>query len=228
MKKIILLLIIIVCTFQLHAQEYTILIPSKIINQSSQSGCDPSDLIEVASEFLKLHASIACVQKINPKLDSCIKVEMRKIKTEKQYILAVDYIDCKFISLFPDEGSELFKSPKWTIYHITLYPDITLHPNFPSSTIIKKDENSASKRPLLATYLDDNGKWIAMGPYTHSDSYPTEKQSLDELFYGETGQLTLLCKRGKYNIYVINGKTNNIRVDVRYALKMLGVNDIPE
>ena len=255
MKKIFLTIASIILCINLFAQkEYTISIPTENYSiENKKTTVTPNSqkslgLIKEVIHYVNLYSSISCMEKLNPILEDALKKEMKKITEETAYILTINYDECIFLKLYPDNRhKDLVGTPcivknntipdngqkdLWdaytTIYHITLYPDITLHPDFPSSTVIKKDENSASKRPLLATYLDDNGKWIAMGPYTHSDSCPTEKKALDELFYGGTGQLTLLCKRGKYNIYVINGKTDNILIDVRYTLNMLGVNDLPE
>lgn len=226
--KFVILVILTGNLLQLSAQEgMRYLIPSKIVNQSNSMGCDPSELIEVANEFLKLHASIQCVKTINPEIDNGIRVEMKKIKKETPYTLIVDYNECKFISLFPDKENDLLISPKWTIYKINLYPEITFISDFPSVSTTNKDETSTSKKPLLATYKDDNGKWIAMGPYITTDPYETEKQALGSLFYSDS-DLTFICQRGKFKIYALNGKVEHGARDIRLALKTLGIYDIPE
>lgn len=87
--------------------------------------------------------------------------------------------------------------------------------------------SSNGKKPILATYKDDNGKWIAMGPYMTTDPYDTENQALGSLFYSDS-DLTFLCQRGKFKIYNLNGKVEHDARDIRSALKLLGINDIPE
>ena len=99
--------------------------------------------------------------------------------------------------------------------------------NTNSSSNTKKDESSAKKKPLLATYKDDNGKWIAMGPYMTTDAYETENQALGSLFYSES-DLTFICQRGKFKIYALNGKVEHDARDIRLELKALGIYDIPE
>jgi hypothetical protein len=99
--------------------------------------------------------------------------------------------------------------------------------NTNSSSNTKKDESSAQKKLLLATYKDDNGKWIAMGPYMTTDPYETENQALGSLFYSES-DLTFICQRGKFKIYALKGKVEHDARDIRLELKALGIYDIPE
>jgi hypothetical protein len=99
--------------------------------------------------------------------------------------------------------------------------------NTNSSSNTKKDESSAQKKLLLATYKDDNGKWIAMGPYMTTDPYETENQALGSLFYSES-DFTFICQRGKFKIYALNGKVEHDARDIRLELKALGIYDIPE
>lgn len=229
----ILLLITISCTFPLHAQEYTILVPSKILDyQSSSPGCHPIELIEVAAEFIKLHASIACVQKINPELDKNIRVAMRKIKIETPYILLVDYNNCEFISLYPDEGQDLLTSPKWTIYRIKLYPDITLQADFPSIRTTASDSKEIWRKDipgalLLATHKDEKGQWGAIGPYESAGGFATEQAAIESLLY-TNADLTLVNDKGKYKIYTLNLKAEHDARDVREILKKLGAENIPD
>lgn len=91
----------------------------------------------------------------------------------------------------------------------------------------KKVNTLTVKTQLFATYKNENGQWVAMGPYNSSKAYPTEKQAMAELLYAPP-VLVFLCERGKYNIYKINEKTENVRKNVRDALTQLGVKDIPE
>jgi len=234
MKKIIFPLILFISTFQLYAQkEYTISITTEkqttkqketSLKSNEQKGFE---LLQQVIHYVNLHASITCLEKLNPILEDTLKKEMRKIKEETAYILAINYDACRFMKLYPDNGKKDLWDNYTTVYHITLYPDITLHPDFPSASTTKKDESSAQKKPLLATYKDDNGKWIAMGPYMTTDPYETENQALGSLFYSDS-DLTFICQRGKFKIYSLNGKVEHDARDIRSALKVLGINDIPE
>lgn len=235
MKFNFLLLSYILISVHVMAQkEYTISVPTETYSQIeiAKGGVEPNKLkalrlIKEIAKYANLASSISCMEKINPVLDDMFRKEMKRIKEETPYVLLMDWDDCKFISMKLDKDNDdkygSYNSPSITTYHIKLYPDITVHPNFPSIPI----ENSASGRPIVATFEGDEG-WIAMGPYGPSVAHPTEIRALDELFYGNRGDLTFLCDRGKYKIYIINGKTENIRKDVRASLKLLGVNDIPE
>lgn len=231
-KHLILLFALIGNPYQTKAQtRYTISVPTARYTSISPLGAtdalDIQHLIDEFTKYAKIYKKNICVKTLDPEISTHLKAEMKKIKEGTPYLLAVDYENCKFISLLPDKGTGGIASANHTIYRIMLYQDITSHSDFPSAITMKKDENSANKRPLLATYQDDKGKWIAMGPYMTTDPYGTENQALGSLYYADS-DLTFLCQRGKFKIYALKGKVEHDSRDIRSALKALGINDIPE
>lgn len=231
-RYLILLFIIIGSYGQTYAQtRFTISVPTaqytSIAAPGATDALDIQHLIDEFSKYAKIYKKSICTETLDPLITMHLKAEMGKIKEGTPYLLAVDYENCKFISLLPDKGTGGISSAGQTIYRITLYQDITSHPDFPGTSIINKDENTASKKPILATYQDENGKWIAMGPYMTTDPYATENQAIGSLFYADS-DLTFLCQRSKYKIYLLKGKVEHDARDIRGALKLLGISDIPE
>jgi len=152
--------------------------------------------------------------------------EVRKKKDNINYSLVVDWEACKIISLEPySKAINKYKS-SYTVYHINLTPDSPLVTT-KSKNIEKSNAPSGVKRPLLVTRLNNYGEWVATCPYGSSQPYNTEKEALAELFYDGPGAITFLGKRDIYNIYVINNKVDNVRLDIREFLTRLGVKDIP-
>jgi hypothetical protein len=76
------------------------------------------------------------MQQLNPIIENNLKAEMKQLEEEKPYVLIVDYNNCKFISLLPDNGFGEIIDPTWTVYHIRLQQQIPVEP------IIQKDDNS--------------------------------------------------------------------------------------
>lgn len=203
--------------------EFKVTVPAKnysaITVSSDLSGIE--DLINEFNKYSNLYNSILCLDTLNPEIKKQLEKEMAKINNGTAYTLTVDYISCKFISLLPDNGAGLISHPDWTTYYISLYQKIPIEP------VIKSDEKDDSKTPLLATYLDDSGKWIAMGPYLTSDAFNTENEAIGSLFYSSS-DMRFLCQKGKFKIYALNMKVDHYYIDVRNALKQLGITDIPE
>lgn len=152
--------------------------------------------------------------------------EVRQKKDNLNYSLVVDWEMCKIISLEPDLGSSKNHKPSYMVYHINLTPDSPLVKT-KAAPIAKSDAPPGIKRPLLVTRINNYGEWVATGPYGSSQPYNTETEALTELFFNSPGAVTFLCKRDYFNIYVINSKVDNVRLDVRGFLKELGIKDIP-
>lgn len=231
-RYLTLLFIIVGSYYQTAAQSrFTISVPTVQYTSISPLGAadalDVQHLIDEFAKYAKIYKKSICTETLDPLIAMHLKTEMGKIKEGTAYLLAVDYENCKFISLLPDKGTGSISSSGHTIYRITLYQDITLHPDFPATAIMKKDESSTPKKPILATYRDENGKWVAMGPYMTTDPYDSENQALGALFYADA-DLTFLCQRGKFKIYLLKEKVEHDARDIRAALKLLGINDIPE
>ena len=212
-------------------KEYIITIPSTKTTAAGSSGVDPSEIISYISETLSIYANASCLEKINLQKDSAMRVEMKKITSEKQYSLVLSFRECKFIALFPEEETGKWKNgiwldPSWVIFHINLYPDISPLINSLVVPSPKNEEDLAKKPPLLATYQDQNGRWVVLHPYGLSESYPTEKQALESVFYTES-DFKFLCKRGKYIIYELTMRGGPFRQNVRQLLNSFGISDIP-
>jgi hypothetical protein len=172
-------------------------------------------------KYANLYASIQCLEKMNPIIEAALQKEMKKITAESPYILTVDYNTCQFYSLIPDKGTGGIFAPTSTVYYIKLYPKIDT-----KAPAVNNPAN-VGKKALLATYPDANGNWIAMGPYMTSDPYASEKQAIGSLFYGD-GDLNFICERGKYRIYSLNEALKYDGLDVRQALKQMGIDNIPD
>ena len=231
-KYLTLLLALIGNSFQTKAQNrYTINVPiahyTSISQPAATDALDIQHLIDEITKYAKIYKKNICIETLDSEISQHLRTEMKRIKEGTAYTLAVDYEACKFISLLPDKGSGEISSKNWTVYHITLYQDIISHPDFPSTSITKKNEKSSSKTPIVATFIDENGQWIAMGPYMTTDGYPSEKQAIGSLFYSDS-DLKFLCEKGKFRIYAFKGKVEHDSRDIRAALKLLGIDNIPE
>ena len=166
-----------------------------------------------------------CHQKLDYEAHLLLR-DVRQKKDNLNYSLVVDWEACKIVSLEPySKAINKYKS-SYMVYHINLTPDSPLVKT-KSKTIEKSNAPSGVKRPLLVTRLNNDGEWVATCPYGSSQPYTTEKEALAELFYDGPGAITFLGKRDIYNIYVINNKVDNVRLDVREFLTRLGVKDIP-
>ncbi len=230
MKHTILLTFSISCVLLLKSQnpqrEFTVSIPTEKYNdiaRSTTQSPNSQKVFALMQEIVKAAKQIQqyyCFQTLNPEIEKQIKEVMKDLDKGTPYILTVDYDACKFISLVPDHGTGEISHKSWTIYHILLTQEIRLEP------VIKKEENTGNTAPLLATFKNDNGQWIAMGPYMTTDEFASEQQAIGSLFYADT-DLTFLCERGKFRIYKLNVKIEHQANDIRYALKQFGINDIP-
>ena len=223
MKHFLVILSLVFCSHMFSQQKYTISVPSKQYNAVS-GGTDLSaieDLMSEVGKYANLYASIQCLEKMNPIIEEALQKEMSRITGESPYILTVDYNTCQFYSLLPDKGTGGIFSPNSTVYYIKLYPKIPVDP------VVKREPAGTGQKPLLATYRDANGNWIAMGPYMTSDPFPTEKQAIGSLFYGDA-DLNFICERGKYRIYSLNEAMKYDGRDIRSALKQLGIENIPD
>jgi hypothetical protein len=114
--------------------KYTISVPTK---HYSTAGGSPtgkaSTLVKEIEKYAKVHQLINCTEKINPTLEEKIKSEMKKIKAPTPYTVIIDYNSCEFISIRADKGESQIFSPSWTIYTVTLYPEITYPSDTPKS-----------------------------------------------------------------------------------------------
>ena len=95
-----------------------------------------------------------------------------------------------------------------------------------SSSTNTTTDSSSSGDNLLATYINENGQWVAIGPYMSTGGFDTEQQAINSLFY-TNADLTLLADRGKYTIYKLNVPVLHGGRDVRSILTALGVLNIP-
>jgi hypothetical protein len=227
----VIILMVAACQTSWAQKQYTIRVPTyNYILEAKKTGKDPNSLkvlklINEIAKYKNLSSSIDCMEKINPILEDTLKSKMKKIKEETPYILAINWNTCEFISLRKDNNKDnlygSFEDKTTTIYRINLYPEL------PTEPIIKKDVVSASKKPLLATYQNEKGDWVAMGPYMTTDGFATENQAIGSLFYSNS-DLRFLGERGKFKIYELTIEVKHDARDIRYALKQLGVNEIPE
>ncbi len=218
------LLFIFVCTLQLKAQtEVIINIPdtifydmSKRIDISYLDGKMPGT--GILYEYYGPQ-SIDCYQKLDKEAEKKLNT-LRQKRESFNYTLIVDWQECKIISLKSYSSNTQTEKGTWTIYQISIT-------NKNKEISIQENTNiSSSGKPIIVTYEDAHGEWQATGPYNSSQVYATEKEALEELFYPKES-LTFLCKRKQFNIYIINEKTENIRLNVRDFLKYFDINDIP-
>lgn len=221
--KVSLVIIGLLLFLRIHSQQkYTISVPTEHY-QSTSAKKVPNviKIVELIENQAKLWASIECLEKVNPAIQDALNKEMSNIKEESPYILTVDYNSCEFQSLIPDKGTGGIFAPTSTVYYIKLYPKIDT-----KAPAVNNPAN-VGKKALLATYPDANGNWIAMGPYMTSDPYATEKQAIDSLFYS-TDDLHFIGERGKFRIYSLNEALKYDGLDVRQALKQMGIDNIPD
>ncbi len=99
--------------------------------------------------------------------------------------------------------------------------------NKDKNSMVERKPASAIEGPLLATYQDNVGQWIAIGPYMTTQGFATQEQAINSLFYSKE-DLTLLTDKGKYTIYKLNVKVEHGGRDVRSILTGLGVLNIPD
>lgn len=207
-------------------REFNISIPTEHYNsiaRASTQSPNSQKAFALIQEIVKAAKQIQqnyCFQSLNPEIEKRLNEEMKGLEKGTPYTLTVDYEACKFISLLPDRGTGEISKSSWTIYHILLTQLIHLEP------VIKKDVNTVNDSPLLATFKNDKGQWLAMGPYMTTDEYSTEQQAIGSLFYSDA-DITFLCERGKFRIYKLNIKVEHQARDIRYALKQAGIDDIP-
>lgn len=204
-------------------KEHIISVPTEHYQKISAPGNVPNikRLMEQIGHYANLYTSIQCLEKMNPVIEAALQKEMSRITEESPYILTVDYNSCQFYSLLPDKGAGGIFAPTSTVYYIKLYPKIDT-----KAPAVNNPAN-VGKKALLATYPDANGNWIAMGPYMTSDPYASEKQAISSLFYGD-GDIHFIGERGKYRIYSLNEALKYDGLDVRQALKQMGIDNIPD
>lgn len=87
-----------------------------------------ADLFEHINVFARSYADYKCLEKVNPVVEENIKTKMKQLEEGKPFVLVVDYKNCKFISLLPDNGFGEIIDPNWIVYHITVYPEIKRDP----------------------------------------------------------------------------------------------------
>lgn len=204
-------------------KEHTISVPTDHYQKVSAGGKVPNikRLMDEIGHYANLYTSIQCLEKMNPVIEAALQKEMGRVTEETPYILTVDYNSCQFYSLIPDKGTGGIFAPTSTVYYIKLYPKIDTKAPAVNNSV------NVGKKALLATYRDANGNWIAMGPYMTSDPSATEKQAIDSLFYSD-GDINFICERGKYRIYSLNEALKYDGLDVRQALKQMGIDNIPD
>ena len=209
--------------------KHTILIPSEgfkfdkklsAVHEPSKSAISAYN---IAIQELKNYLDRECRAKLNPKIDSLFRKEMKTITEGTPYVLVVDfdYKECEIVAFRPDKGTGSIIKPGQTIFHIMLQPEIKLEP------IIKPDDPSTYESSLLSTYINDEGKWVAIGPYLESDGYATEERAIGSLFFG-TNDYKYVSKKGRYKIYTLNKLPHKSMIDVRFFLKQAGITDLPK
>ncbi len=227
-RKLILVWLSMLSTFPfvdvLSQKGYVISVSTSRMTHSSNTSIGEPDIQHMVDEIVKYAKIIQksnCAQRLQPEIDKQLRAEMKKISEGTPYLLTVDYEDCKFVSLVPDRGSGAIGDKNATLYRITLYQEIEREP------VVKPDPDGIKKFPILATYINEKGKWIAISPYEMSEGYETEERAIGALFY-TAGELSFLKNSGKFRVYKFNKPQENIRIDVRGIIKQLGATDIPE
>ncbi len=228
MKKLFVLSISVLLTIQLMAQiEVIVEMPAEkfynmdnIIDMSVLDGKAPGTGV-----LFEYHGpqSIGCQKK----LDDEVEYQLRQVRQKREgisYSLTLDLVACKFISLTPYSSKHPEKDP-WIIYQIIVSKGT------PAKSASTETKNSATKRPLVATYKNEGGYWIAWDKYGISGGYQIEQYALGSLFYTE-GNSVFVCKKGKYNIYVDTQKNEHDPyekiTDVREELTKQGITGLPE
>jgi hypothetical protein len=229
-KCILIVIIGMTCVwnFSIAQNHYTISVPSQDYSlKANKLGTDPDVLVLVneIAKYKNLATSIDCVKKMNLIMEDSIRNQMKKITVETPYILAVNWNSCQFISLRKDNDKDnrygSYEDKSTTYYRINLYPII------PTEPVIKPDDPSTYSSSLLATYLTNEGQWVAMGPFLVSDPYSTEDQAIGSLSFTPS-EYKFISKQGNYKIYTLNKQPHLPLLDVRFLLKQVGITNLPK
>ena len=218
--------IVIVCCFintaiTAHAQNaFEILIPvdrSSKLTQLSETG----NILEQLEAHARSIKKEKCFEQIKSDIKAELNHEVFYIHNGTPYKLLVDYGVCKFVSLEADLGLSSNASTGAMAYTIETYEEV-----ISAETKAKNTVDLTPRHALLATY-QENGKWVAIGPYNTTDEpFTTEQEAISRLFY-KAADMKFLCKAGKYRVYALNMPLEYDARDVKKLIEQDGI-DFPD
>lgn len=216
------LFVCIICsaTLMVRAQNtFEILIPvdrNSSLTQLSETG----NILEQLEAHAKSIKKVSCFDKIKYDIKERLNNEVFFIHNGTPYKLLIDYGACTLVSLEADLGLSSKSSSSATTYTIETYQDVL------SATTKAAAIDLTPRHALLATY-QENGKWVAIGPYNTTDEpFTSEQEAIKRLFYG-AADMSFLCKAGKYRVYALNRPLEHDARDVKKLIEQDGV-DFPD
>lgn len=170
-------------------------------------------------EQLRIHAKSlkkeGCFEIIKSSLKDAINNEIFFIHLGTPYQLLIDYNTCAIVSLQANLGTGSKLSSSAFGYEIQVYEQELF-----SKDKTQEDVDNTPRHALLATY-QENGKWVAIGPYNTTDEYGSEQEAIARLHYG-AADMKYVCKAGKYKVYGLNKPLEYDARDVRKIIEETG------
>ncbi len=220
-KGIVILCCLIYMAVTAHAQNaFEIFIPvdrSSKLTQLSETG----NILEQLEAHARSIKKERCFEQIKSDIKEELNHEVFYIHNSTPYKLLIDYGVCKLVSLEADLGLSTNASTGAMTYTIETYEEV-----ISAETKAKNTVDLTPRHALLATY-QENGKWVAVGPYNTTDEpFATEQEAIARLFY-KAADMKLLCKAGKYQVYALNMPLEYDARDVKKLIEQDGV-DFPD
>lgn len=204
-----------------HAQnEFEILIPldrNSKLTQLTETG----NILEQLEAHARSIKKEKCFEQIKSDIKSELSHQIFYIHNGTPYKLLIDYGLCKLVSLEADLGLSSNASTGAVIYTIETYEEVISAETKANNTV-----DLTPRHALLATY-QENGKWVAVGPYNTTDEpFTTEQEAISRLFY-KAADMKFLCRAGKYRVYALNMPLEYDARDVRKLIEQDGI-DFPD
>ena len=204
-----------------HAQnEFEILIPldrNSKLTQLTETG----NILEQLEAHARSIKKEKCFEQIKSDIKSELSHQIFYIHNGTPYKLLIDYGLCKLVSLEADLGLSNNASTGAMAYTIETYEEVISAETKANNTV-----DLTPRHALLATY-QENGKWVAVGPYNTTDEpFTTEQEAISRLFY-KAADMKFLCRAGKYRVYALNMPLEYDARDVRKLIEQDGI-DFPD
>jgi hypothetical protein len=194
---------------------FDILIPvdkSGKMNQFSETG----NILEQLHAHAISLGKENCYETVKSSLKEMLNREVFFLNNGTPYKLIIDYNNCRVVSLEANLGVESNFSSSLLIYEIQTYEE-----ELSATGMVKNEVDYTPRHALLATY-QENGKWIAIGPYITTDEFfSTEQDAIARLHY-RASEMKFICMAGKFRIYGLNKPLEYDARDVRKIVEQYG------
>lgn len=194
---------------------FDILVPVDYSGQANQLSETGNILEQLHTHSLSIGKE-NCFETIKSSLKESLNREVFFLQNGISYRLILDYNTCSVVSLEAKPGGETNSSGSLFTYEIQTYEE-----EISATGNVQKQVDYTPRHAILATY-QDNGKWVAIGPYITTDElFSTEQDAIARLHYS-VSEMKFICMAGKFRIYGLNKPLEYDARDVRKIVEQYG------